>query len=29
VHALVQGQRFSPEDIAHFRRLLRELEQKE
>jgi len=29
VHALVEGQRFSPEEIARFRRLLNELEQKE
>jgi predicted transcriptional regulator len=29
VHALVQGQRFTPEEIAHFRKLLDELEQKE
>jgi BlaI family penicillinase repressor len=29
VHALVKGQRFSPEEIAHFRRLLDELEAKD
>jgi predicted transcriptional regulator len=29
VHALVQGQRFSPQEIAQFRRLLDELERKE
>ena len=29
VHALVQGRQFSPEDIAHFRRLLDELAAKE
>jgi predicted transcriptional regulator len=29
VHALVQGQRFSPEEIARFRQLLDELEQQE
>jgi predicted transcriptional regulator len=29
VHALVQGQQFSAEEIAHFRKLLDELEQKE
>jgi BlaI family transcriptional regulator, penicillinase repressor len=29
VHALVQGQRFSPQEIADFRRLLDELESKE
>jgi BlaI family transcriptional regulator, penicillinase repressor len=29
VHALVQGRRFSPDEIAHFRRLLDELEQKD
>ena len=29
VHALVQGSKFSPEDIAHFRKLLDELERKE
>ena len=29
VHALVKGQRFSPEEIAHFRRLLDELEPKD
>jgi BlaI family penicillinase repressor len=29
VHALVKGQRFSPQEIAHFRRLLDELEPKD
>lgn len=29
VHALVQGHRFSAEEIAHFRRLLDELEKKD
>jgi len=29
VHALVKGQRFSPEEIAHFRRLLDELKPKD
>lgn len=29
VHALVKDQRFSPEEIAHFRRLLDELEPKD
>lgn len=28
VHALVQGNKFSPEDIAHFRKLLDDLERK-
>ena len=29
VHALVEGRKFSPEEIAHFRRLLDELERKD